>query len=241
MSDYVVRNGLDEIKDAIPQAIALIVRTARWVHPNTFRALPVWYPETARGRPVYDVTWSAPRVNRHREAGRIQTNVKAQDTLVAALGTRRTRNWTVCHLWGYDDPTFAQRGSVVADPRFYTCPANMIWLSTPLKGFTDSVPEIKTILRTCAFYLYDWACGHDIVAQQTAAIRSGAMPAGYPSEWPSKNNPNPPPGVAPFTDRVSAAIEKRKRELRALVDNEELAFFPRQEVREVLAFWKITL
>jgi len=236
-----VPDGIIEIKEAIPDAIRLIVKTARWVHPETFRALPVWYPETARGRPVYDATWTSPRANRHRESGRVQTNVKAQDTLIAALGTRRTPNWTVCHLWGYDDPTFAQRGSVVADPRYYTCPANMIWLPTPLKGFTDAVPEIKTMLRTCAYYFYGWLCEHENAAQQAAMIRAGAIPSGYPSEWPSKGKPTSPPGVAPFSNRVAAAIEKRKRELRTLLSNSNLRNFPRDEVRNVLAFWNMTL
>ena len=41
----------------------LIARTARWVHPETFRALPVWAPYAARGMPVFDASWSRQYTN----------------------------------------------------------------------------------------------------------------------------------------------------------------------------------
>jgi hypothetical protein len=56
---FVVRNGLDEIGDEVSKIAEIIVRTAKWVHPDTFHALPVWYPETARKLPLYDARWEA--------------------------------------------------------------------------------------------------------------------------------------------------------------------------------------
>ena len=73
-------------------------------------------------------------------ADKFEGNVAALKSLVAALGVAspKPKNWTVCHVWGYDDPSFAKQSSVVQDPRYFSCVANMVWLPTPLKGFTDS-------------------------------------------------------------------------------------------------------
>jgi hypothetical protein len=46
------------LKADIPAVAELIARTARWVHPDTFRALPVWAPHAARGQPLFDAGWS---------------------------------------------------------------------------------------------------------------------------------------------------------------------------------------
>jgi hypothetical protein len=118
----------------------------------------------------------------------------------------------------------------------------MIWLPTPMKGFTDALPEIKTLLRTCAFYLYDWSCEHESVRGQADAIRSGAIPDGYPTSWPSPDRPKLlPSGTAPFTPAIADEIRKRKRLIRTMLADSSLTHFPRDEVREVLAFWKIDL
>jgi hypothetical protein len=44
-------DGLDALSAELdlPQIMRLIERTARWVDPATYRLLPVWYPEVARG------------------------------------------------------------------------------------------------------------------------------------------------------------------------------------------------
>jgi hypothetical protein len=54
----------------------------------------------------------------------------------------------------------------------------MVWLPTSLKGFTDDLPQIKTMLRTCAFHLCGWAGEHESMAKQSQIIRSGAVPQG---------------------------------------------------------------
>jgi hypothetical protein len=207
---YILPDGLKEIEQEIPLVVKLIARTARWVHPDTFRELPIWYPEAARGQPSYNASWSKRVTNKVRRTGQVEqkseANILAGKALVAALGANKLGNWTVCHIWGYDDRSFVQTGGVVRDPRFYSCVGNMIWLPTPLRGFTDAVPGIKSLLRMCAFHIYGWACEHPDVADQALEVRRGTIPPGYPEEWPATGTRKLPPGTAPFSNRVASAI-----------------------------------
>lgn len=249
MSDsLIIPDGNAEIAEEIPLVVEIIARTSRWVNPKTFHELPVWCPWTARGRPLYDSTWQRRYTNTKRSTKqtveKVEGNVAAGKALLAALGVGhpKPKNWTVCHIWGYDDPAFASQGSIVQDPRYFTCVANMVWLPTPLKGFTDALPEIKTMLRTCAFYLYGWVCEHESVTAQANSIRSGTLPAGYPTSWPAPDRATIlPPGTAPFTAVTMAEIGKRKARYRRMLADTSLIHFPREEVQEVLAFWKISL
>lgn len=170
-------DGLSEIEHAMPMVMDLIARTGRWVHPEVFRAMPVWYPETARKQPLYKADWRTRQTNKGEP--KAEGNVAAQTALYTALGlltTQRPKNWTTCHIWGYDDPSFAGGSAVVQDPRYFSCVANMVLLPTPLKGFTDAVPEVKRHLRVCAFHLYGWACEHELVREEAEAVRSGEIP-----------------------------------------------------------------
>ncbi len=195
---FEVPDGLDELEEEMPRITDLISRTARWVHPETFQALPGWYPETARGRPSYNSKWETVYTNTSRSTAAVlnkaEANIQAAKALVAALGTCKTFNWTVCHIWGVDSQRFQETNTIVRDCRFYSCVGNMIWLPTPLKGFTDAVPEIRQMLRICAFHLYGWACEHSDVASQAAEIRSGKVPAEYPAVWPAPGRFVLPPG-----------------------------------------------
>lgn len=245
MDFFVVPDGLNELKHEMSAVINLIARTARWVHPDAFHALPVWYPETARKQPIFDAKWGSVYRNTNRLTAQVtdksEPNIKAKKAFVAALGARKADNWTVCHIWGVDDPRFQRNNSVVCDPKYYSCVANMVWLPTPLKGFTDAVPEIKRMLRTCSFHLYGWACEHEDVRELAAEIRSGRIPEAYPREWPMPGRSCPPPGTATLSPRVAAAITKRKDELRRMLADQSLANFPRDQVRDVLRFWKVEL
>lgn len=218
------------------------------MHPETFRQLPVWCPWTARGRPLYDQAWQRRYTNTKRSTQqtteKVEGNVAAAKALISALSVARPkpRNWTVCNIWGYDDPDFAAQGAIVQDPRYFSCVANMVWLPTPLKGFTDALPEIKTMLRTCAFHLYAWACEHESAKTQAESIRAGYVPDGYPERWPAPDRPGIlPPGTAPFTPAIMEEIHRQKTLLRTKMANAELTHFPRDDVRSVLAFWKIEL
>lgn len=244
----VIPDGNMEIVADIPHIIKIIARTCRWVHPDTFRQLPVWCPWTARGRPLYDRSWQRRYTNTKRATkhtvDKVEGNVAASKALIAALGVAspKPRNWTVCHIWGYDDPAFASQGSIVQDPRYFSCVANMVWLPTPLKSFTDALPEIKTMLRTCAFYLYGWACEHESVAEQSQAIRASNIPDGYPMSWPAPSRPSLlPPGTAPLTSAVMSEVRKRKAGFKKMLMDTSLTHFPREEVRQVLAFWRVDL
>ncbi len=46
-SGFHVPDGNEALRSDIPAIVELIERTARWVHPDTFRALPVWAPHYA--------------------------------------------------------------------------------------------------------------------------------------------------------------------------------------------------
>lgn len=248
MSGFHVPDGNEAIRADIPAIVELIERTAHWVHPDTFRALPVWAPHTARGRPLYDASWTRRYTNTRRATGltaeKFEGNVAALNALVAALdvASPKPKNWTVCHIWGYDDPSFAESSNVVQDPRYFSCVANMVWLPTSLKGFTDTFPEIKEMLRTCSFYLYGWACEHESVQVQAEQVRSGTLPRGYPKSWPSQARPSVLPlCTAPFTSRVEREILKRKAKIRAALANADYLHYPKAEVEDVLKFWKVDL
>ena len=102
---FYVPDGNEALRDDIPAVVELIERTARWVHPDTFRALPVWAPHTARGRPLYDAGWTRRYTNTRRATGvtaeKFEGNVAALNALVAALdvASPKPKNWSVCHIW----------------------------------------------------------------------------------------------------------------------------------------------
>jgi len=238
-----VQDGLSEIEHELPLVMEMIARTARWVHPETFKALPIWCPDTARARPRYDATWSRVLIS-GRGVPKVEENVRAATALVEALGIKtppKPKNWTVCHIWGYDDENFTGRSNVVQDPRFYSCVGNMTWLPTPLKGFTDAVPQIKECLRVCAFHLYGWACQHEDVIVGAKRVLNGQIPAGYPESWPTASRQVLPPGTAPFSDRVKASVEKRKAQIRYRLENQALTHYGHSDVRNVLDFWGVEL
>jgi hypothetical protein len=245
---FYIPDGNVALRDDIPAVVELIERTARWVHPDTFKALPVWAPYAARGRPLYDRDWTQRRTNRSRGTGttseKVESNVAAVKALMAALdvASPKPKNWTVCHIWGYDDPSFAQPSRVVQNLRYFSCVANLVWLPTPLKGFTDALPEIKHILRVCAFHLYKWVCEDPSVAEEAAKVKSGCIPDYYPKSWPSPDRPDVLPlGTAPFTERIKREIARRKQKIRSDIGNPALLRYPREEVQSVLKFWKIEL
>ncbi|MEH2539185.1 hypothetical protein [Bradyrhizobium sp. AZCC 1699] len=248
LKGFLVPDGNETLRTDIPAVAELIARTARWVHPETFRALPVWAPHAARGMPLFDASWSRQYTNTKKATGiksdKFEGNVAAAHALFAALdvASPRPKNWAVCHIWGYDDPAFAQHSGVVQDRRYFSCVANMVWLPTSLKGFTDTLPEIKAMLRTCAFHLYGWACEHPSVAEQAAEVRSGRIPPDYPAEWPLGKSPGQlPPGTAPFTERVQLAIAKRKAKITSDLKNAAYIHYPKSEVERVLKFWNVDL
>ena len=82
-----VPDGLSEIEHELPLVMEMIARTARWVHPDTFNALPVWCPDTARGRPRYDATWSRELIS-GRGVRKVEENIRAAIALMEALASK---------------------------------------------------------------------------------------------------------------------------------------------------------
>src|SRR6266702_2259452 len=78
----------------LTEIMRLIERTARWVAPETFRLLPVWFPEYARRVLFYKANWSEPQMNKNRETGasehKREVNNYANAALTQALGHRST-------------------------------------------------------------------------------------------------------------------------------------------------------
>lgn len=242
----IAEDGLDALRQvlSLEDIMRMIELTARWVDPETFRFLPVWYPEYARRSPFYNKNWSEPRLNRNRESGttvhKVEGNLNANKALTHALGLRgRERpNWSCCHIWGVDDPTYAATNLVVQDPRYFSCVANMVLLPTPLKAFTDVVPEVKGMLRSCAFYMYGWRCEHPSV--DLVDVETPAQNPAYPASWPRSSQCPLPPGVIPISPRIKQAANRRMDSIRTdLASAGE--FYPRERVTAVLEHWRIEL
>lgn len=235
-------DGLQELQKhlSVREVARLIADTARWVDPETFKMLPVWYPEYARGKPLHNADWSVVRRIEKRDTGEIQDkkegNTQASIALCKAMGTtaKARPNWTCCHIWGVDDPTFAKRNTVVKDHRFFTCVANMLLLPTPLKAFTDVMPEVKAMLRECSATLYGWRCDHHDIPASKAL---GFDLHDYPSAWRLASTV---PGVVRINDKIRSDARKRietiKRDLKDAGPH-----YPRTQVQEALRYWGIAL
>lgn len=248
MTRRIAVDGLEALKAEIGlgQIASLIERTAQWVAPETFSLLPLWFPEHARRHPFYKNNWSEPQMNRNRTTGskvhKLEGNVHANKALTLALGLRSTNrpNWSCCHIWGIDDPTFQRSNEIVSDHRFFSCVGNMVLLPTPLKAFTDTMPEIKTMLRVCASHLYRWQCDHESLMDINKTIDEWSDWSGYPASWPAPGNPSRRPlGLIELTDDIRRLASQRLARIRSdLVSAGE--YYPRDAVRTALAYWKLT-
>jgi hypothetical protein len=248
-------DGLDLLEQACKDAgislMPLLAATCRWVDPETFRRLPIWYPEYHRGAPIYDAKYERQYTNKKRGGEDVslktEPNIQAGKAIRQAMGipvSWRGYNWTVCHIWGIDDPTFQQSNVIVRDPCYYSCVGNMVLLPTPLKALTDAVPEVKHMLRVCAYNIYGWvpvAPDAPDLADRVELVRGGAVFADYPQSWPRTPGEKLPPGIMPYNAAVEATIQKRKREIRQRLESEAYPLYPRESVRKALEFWRIEL
>lgn len=241
-------DGLTAMRDVIQlsEVMRLIEQTARWVDPETFRLLPLWYPEHARRTYFYKKNWSEPQMNKNRETGHTEHkregNVHANKALTHALGLRSDDrpNWSCCHIWGVDDALYQEFNAIVQDRRFFSCIANMVLLPTPLKAFTDTMQEVKAMLRICARHLYDWHCDHEGVAEGLAAVEGWTDWSAYPESWPKGDRSSLPKGVVKLDDGIRESAARRLRQIRNDLENAG-AHYPRDEVREALAYWNIKI
>jgi len=247
--ESVPTDGLDALRAQIGslEIASLIERTARWVAPETFIRLPVWYPEHARGALFYKSNWSEPQMNRKQSTGasahKFEGNVYANAALTFALGLRKQErpNWSCCHIWGLDDARYQSANVVVQDRRFYSCVGNMVLLPMPLKAFTDSMPEIKAMLRICAHSLYGWQCDHEDLNEINFNLETWTDSGSYPESWPRHSSDGKRPlGVVDFNDKIDRAAKAR---LDAIKDDLKNAgpFYPREQVMLALDYWRISL
>lgn len=241
-------NGLEALRKEMPlsQIMTLIERTARWVDPETFRLLPLWYPEHARQGRLYKKNWSEPQMNKNRRTGVSEHwregNMYANKALTHALGLRSDDRpgWSCCHIWGVDDVSFQETNVVVQNHCFFSCVGNMVLLPTPLKAFTDAMPEVKAMLRICARYLYGWQCDHESVAHAISTIDKWNNWEAYPESWPKADNNSSPLGVGRLDEGIRRSAERRLEQIRLDLANAGICY-PRERVREALAYWKIAI
>jgi len=226
-------DGLEEFKKACLalnfDPIPLVVKTAKWVDPVTYKALPVWYPDKARKAPMYLKGWTTRQLNNGEE--KTEANQCANKALKKALGLSGAKNWTVCHIWGFDDPKFQTKSKIVQDPRYYSNIANMVLLPTPLKAFTDSIDEIKVMLKICAYHLYGFICEEEGSASR---IKNEPPPKNYPNEWPTADRRILPPGVVKFNPKIQKAIQDRKYRIRQDLKTLYGTEYPKNQVISVL-------
>ena len=126
--------------------------------------------------------------------------------------------------------------SVVQDNRFFSCIANVILLPTPLKAFTDVMPEVKAMLRRSSGDWFNWSCDHpDLLPQPGDAFD----PADYPESW-SHAASGSVPGIVPINDKIRAKARNRKAVIARDLENVG-EFYPREQVRDALSYWNIVL
>ncbi|MCX6952971.1 MAG: hypothetical protein NTV51_12515 [Verrucomicrobia bacterium] len=233
-----LNDGLAELAAACAEEkinlLALIGRTARWVHPDVFRELPVWYPERWRRQPAANSAFTKILTNTNPRSKRVEemteANIYAERALVAALGLRlgeKPCNWSVCHIWGIDDPGFTKPNTIVQDGKFYSCVGNMILLPTPLKGLTDSDPEAKESLRVRAFELYRWVCPIDDAPELGRKISEGWRPERYPAVW---RDPE-------LSSLAIDFAQARKAEILRQLTASPGPLYPTETVRSAVGYW----
>jgi len=239
-------DGLETLRGvmSVREIASLIERTARWVAPETFKLLPLWFPEHGRRGLFYKGNWSEPQMNKNRATGhsvhKSEGNVHANKALTLALGLRSKHrpNWSCCHIWGLDDARYQLSNSIVMDRRFFSCVGNMVLLPTPLKAFTDTMPEVKAMLRICARNLYGWPSGQQEFLGTSEVLDKWTDWDSYPESWPRTPCEKQPLGVVPLSPAIRACAHKRLDAIRR--DLEQAGgYYPRAEVKDALAYWKI--
>jgi len=243
-----ILDGLEVLRTvmSLREVGSLIERTAKWVAPETFELLPIWFPEHNRGGSFYKGNWSERQMNKNRATGvtvqKSEGNVHANKALTVALGLRsRLRpNWSCCHIWGVDDATYQLSNVIVADRRFFSCVANMVLLPTPLKAFTDTMQDVKAMLRICARNLYGWPSSEAEFLSANTALDKWTDWESYPQSWPRVPSEKRPHGVVDLSPSIRLCAQRRKAAIRHDLDHAG-EHYPREEVRSALAYWKIEL
>jgi len=116
----------------------------------------------------------------------------------------------------------------------------MVLLPTPLKAFTDVVPEVKNMLRICASNTYGWLCDHEQMAEINTGLNEWTDWTHYPSSWPREPQSGVPMGVMPLTAQIEASAARRWERIQSDMNNAG-QYYPRESVADVLAYWRLEI
>jgi hypothetical protein len=100
--------------------------------------------------------------------------------------------------------------------------------------------DVKAMLRICARNLYDWHCDHQGAADGLATVDGWTDWSAYPASWPKADRASLPRGVVKLDDNIRQSAARRRQQIRNDLTNAG-AHYPRDSVREALAYWKITI
>jgi len=116
----------------------------------------------------------------------------------------------------------------------------MVLLPTPLKAFTDTVPNVKAMLRICARNLYGWQCDHESMSAINAELDEWHHWDDYPQSWPRNAGATLPIGVMPINAGIRISALRRWQKIQEDFDSAG-THYPREEVRKTLSYWKLDL
>lgn len=207
-----ILDGLDALRSVLGlrEVMSLIERTARWVDPKTFDRPPVWYRERARKVHFFKDNWSQPQMNKSRQTGnsihKMESNTYANEALTLALGMRSSAVQLVvlpylgCGRRQVPAVEPRRGGSQILLVRRQHGPA-----SHPSETFTDTMPEVKAMLRICTCNLCGWPCDHDSVLAGNSALDGWSDWDAYPQSWPRRPREKNPLGVVAFSPTIENA------------------------------------
>jgi len=243
-----IYDGLEALRCvmSLREIASLIERTAQWVSPEMFKLLPLWFPEHGRRTLFFKKNWSAPQLNTNRKTGlsihKSEGNVHANKALTLALGLRSKQrpNWSCCHIWGIDDASHQLSNEIVMDRRFFSCVANMVLLPTPLKAFTDTMSDVKAMLRICARNLYGWPSKDHEFIVSNALLDKWSYWDSFHRAGPGRHMKSYLLASWSYHPQFGFARRRDSRQF-AMISNMPAHTTPRAEVKAALAYWKIEL
>ncbi len=218
-------------KHADPRTLSeLLGACTIWIDPKCHELLPVWSPYSYRKAPLYKANWKDRQTNKDepKSEGNVEAG-KAQNKYLGIIGTNKESrpNWACCHIWGNDDPSFQADHAEVNDPRYFTCPANMVLVPSPLKTFTDTIPEVKSALRYASSILYGFS------PENRDEPDASAASSYLPDIWRKPETIR----FVPINDRIIAHLTERVEKLAQLQESAG-ENYPRRGVAEVISYWK---
>ena len=91
---------------------------------------------------------------------------------------------------------------------------HMVLLPTPLKAFTDTIPEVKSMLRLCARNMYSWQCDHVSQEVTNAALDAWNDWSSYPKSWPKEPEDTMSLGISEINNDIRGTAIRRWNAIR---------------------------